>query len=138
MADYNIPQAQKELYDWYKARQAEGTMVQESQVAAAFAKILIRQTNRNVASFCADNELYIAKNPTGYAVTGYYLDGASKKVPFQISVCNQNGAWQPARKYVAADTKSGSSFILLWVLLCLGCTLMGVVMYFIISAMVGL
>lgn len=138
MADYNIPQAQKELYDAYVAKQQQGVTLNESQVAAMFAKILVRQTSRNLTSFCADNELYIAKNPNGYAVTGYYLDAAGKCVPFQISVCNQNGAWYPAKKYVAADTKAGSSFILLWVLLCLGCTAMGIIMYFIISAAVGL
>ena len=138
MADYNIPQAQKDLYDWYMAKQGEGVAVQEPQAAAMFAKLLIRQTSRNLVSFCADNELYIAKNPSGYAVTGYYLDGSGKRAPFQITVCNKDGAWYPARNYVAADTKSGSSFILLWVLLCLGCTAMGIIMYFIISAAVGL
>lgn len=138
VAGYNIPQAQKDLFDAYTAKRQQGITMDESQVAVLYAKILIQQTNRNISSFCADNELYIAKNPSGYAITGYYLDGSGKRVPFQLTVCNQNGAWYPAKNYVAADTKSGSNFILLWLLLMLGCTAFGIIMYFIISAAVGL
>ena len=138
MANYNVPQAQKELYDAYVAKRQQGVTLDEPQVAAMFAKILVRQTSRNVASFCADKELYIAKNPTGYEVTGYYLDGSGKRVPFQMPVCNKEGAWYPAKKYVGADTKTGSNFLLMWILLMAGCTIFGLIMYFIISAAVGL
>ena len=138
MANYNIPQAQKELYDAYMAQKQQGIVLNESQLAALYAKILIRQTNRDAVTFCADNELFIAKNPVGYAITGYSLDANGKKMPFQITVCNQDGAWRPAKDYVAADTKRGSNFILLWILLMAGCTIFGLIMYFIISAAVGL
>lgn len=74
MVNFNVPQAQKELYDAYVAKQ-QGVTLDEPQVAAMFAKILVRQTSRNVASFCADNELYIAKNPTGIPKSLFVLPG---------------------------------------------------------------
>ena len=75
MANFNGPQAQKELYDAYVAKQQQGVTLDEPQVVAMFAKILVRQTSRNVASFCTDNELYIAKNPTGIPKSLFVLPG---------------------------------------------------------------
>ena len=114
----------------------------EQQEAIEFAKILIRQkVNPSYDVFyCADNEFFVTKNAGIFSVTGYYLFGppgsATQKVPFNIPVCKVNNQWYPAKQYVAPDTKRGSNFIMLWLLLSIGSAIMGLIMYFIISAVI--
>lgn len=133
----NIAQAQSDFAA--EISQIEAGSLHEEQEAIIFAKILIRQQiyNSHMITFCRDNEIFVSKSPAGYAITGYYLS-EGKKIPFQITVCKINGLWYPAKQYDAPDTKSCSGYIGLWVLISLGCTLMGIVMYFLISAAVEL
>lgn len=140
MQEYNIQQAQKEYNDEMILLENNGIELNEYQEAACFAKILIKQTVYSYENlvFCKDNELFISKTPTGYDVVGYYIGHKETKNPFNVTVCKVNNLWYPSKKYIAADTKSCSSSILLWVLLSLGCTLMGILMYFLMSAAIGI
>lgn len=137
MQNSYIQQAQYEFSNELKALKENGIDLNEKQKAILFTKSLIRQTRGNV-TFCNDNEFFASKTPTGYDVVGFYFDQQWQKTPFSITVCEQNGLWYPSKRYVAADTKSCSGSVLLWILLSLGCTLMGILMYFIISAAVGI
>lgn len=120
------------------SRFSVGNLIEE-QEAIIFAKILVKQRifNPQTITFCTDNEIFVSKSPIGYAITGYYLS-EGKKVPFQITVTKTTGLWYPSKQYVSPDTKSCSGYIGLWILISLGCTLMGILMYFLISAAVGL
>ena len=139
MADYLVEQAQNTYNSEFTALQSNGTVLSEPQQASLFAKILIKQTDHPNANilFCSDSELFVSKTPTGYDVVGYYLYNSEKK-PFSITVCKINDLWYPSKRHVAADTKSCSSSIALWILLTLGCTLMGILMYYLISAAIGI
>ncbi len=138
MAEYNIQQAQYEYYSEISRLNQAGIFLNESQEAVIFAKILVRQTtySNEYITFCTDNEMYVSKTPTGYDVVGYYIDNRGTRQPFNTTVCKVNGQWYPAKRYVAADTKSCSSVIVLWILLMLGCSVGGVLMYYFISAMI--
>ena len=109
----------------------------EPQQASLFSKILIKQHNVNIR-FCENEDLYISRTPNGYDIVGYYMNSTDKKIPFSISVCKINDLWYPSKRYIAADTHSCSSHILLWLLISLGCTLMGILMYFLMSAAIGI
>ncbi len=131
---YNIPQAQKDFFF------SGGENLTEEQQAVLFAKILISQSayGNGFLTFCNDNELFVSKTPTGFDVVGFYLNSYNNKIPFTITVCKIKNLWYPSKKYVSADTKSCSGSILLWVLLSLGCTLMGILMYYLMSAAIGI
>lgn len=138
---FDVVKAQEEFTREYSNLRNSVEGIDDTQEAILFAKILLKQktyTNENII-FCSDNEFYVAKNPAGFAITGYYTLGcSSKKIPFNITVCKYHGLWYPSKEYVAADTKSCSGSILIWILLSLGCTLMGILMYFLISAAIGI
>lgn len=143
MTNVSVSQLQETFNNEYILLKNKGIILNEEKEALLFAKILIRQriyTNRNI-TYCADNEFFVSKNPAGYAVTGYYTfddDPSKKRNPFSLTVSKVNGLWYPSTEYVAADTKTGSSAIIIWILLSLGCTLMGILTYFIISAVIGI
>ena len=138
MLPYNIELAQRELAQEIQRETRLAGELTESQCAAIFAKILVKQTNPRIIAFCDEGDMYISKTPVGYDVVGFYINSFQQKTPFSVSVTQQNGAWFPAQKYVASDTKSCSSYIWLWVLLCVGCALMGMLMSFLISAAIGI
>ena len=140
MQEYNIQQAQKEYNEEIVLLKNSGTYLSEAQEAICFAKILIKQTtySRENIVFCNDSEFFVSKTPTGYDVVGYYIRNIGTKNPFTVTVCKINNLWYPSKKYIAADTKSCSNSILLWVLLSLGWTLMGILMYFLMSAAIGI
>ena len=140
MPYYNVEQAQKEYASEMKEHTENSVAFCEKQQAALFAKILIKQTiySKEHLVFCEDNELFVSKTPTGYDVVGFYIDHTGIKNPFSITVCKINELWYPSKRYVAADTKSCSGSILLWILLSLGCTLMGILMYYLMSAAIGI
>lgn len=140
MQEYNVQNAQKEYSEKITEFKENGIELSESQQAIIFAKMLVKQTVYSVADteFCNDNEIYVSKTPTGYDVVGYYIDYLGKRCPFNITVCKINELWYPSRRYIAADTKSCSGYILLWILISLGCTLMGILMYFLMSAAIGI
>lgn len=140
MQDYFIQQAQNEFSREIASRTNNGISLSDDQKAILFAEILIKQTiyPQGNVTFCNDNECFVSKTPTGYDVVGFYWDYEGKKKPFNLTVCHDNDLWYPSKRYVAADTKSCSGSILLWILISLGCTLMGILMYFIISAAVGI
>lgn len=142
--NYDLARAQSELEKEIIWHEKQGLVLDESKMAVIYAKALINQqiyANGEIA-FCKDNEFYVSKNPAGYAITGYYIiqnrNATILKKPFNITVCNMNGQWCPAQTYVAADTKSCSGQIALWFLISVGCTLMGILMYYIISAAIGI
>lgn len=140
MTEYNVSQAQKEYLNKVIELKNNQIVINEKQEAILFAKILVKQTiysNENM-SFCGDNELFVSKTPTGYDVVGYYIINQGIKKPFNITVCKVNELWYPSKRYIAADTKSCSGSILLWVLLSIGCTLMGILMYYLMSAAIGI
>jgi len=143
VVNFDVVRAQKEYYQKYVALKESGTVLDESQEAILFTKILQMQTVYDIRSivFCSDDEFYVSKTPTGYAITGFYElnsnNGTRIRKPFNVTVCKNQGLWYPSVQYVAADTKSGSNFIILWILLSLGCTFMGIVMYFLISVEIG-
>ena len=140
MQDYNIHQAQKEYSDEIRKYKENSIELNEKQQAILFAKILIKQTNYSNANivFCNDNELFVSKTPTGYDVVGFYINYQGTKNPFNLTVCKVNELWYPSKRYIAADTKSCSASILSWILLSLGCTLMGILMYYLLSAAIGI
>ena len=140
MQEYNIQQAHEEYNKEIVLLKNSGTTLSEVQEAICFAKILIKQRtfSRENIVFCNDSELFVSKSPTGYDVVGYYIKTPGTKNPFTVTVCKINNLWYPSKKYIAADTKSCSGSILLWVLLSLGCTLMGILMYFLMSAAIGI
>ena len=135
---YDVESAQKELAREIQMELIRTGELTELQCAAMFSKILIKQTSFDLIAFCEDDEMYISKTPMGYDVVGFYFNQYKRKIPFSISVTRQNGVWLPAQKYIAADTKSCSSYIWLWVLLSVGCTLMGILMYYLMSAAIGI
>lgn len=139
MANYNIQKAQADFQVQLQKALEEGP-VSEGKEAFIYAKELVKQQifNADRAVFCEEREAYVSNTPTGYAVTGYYtLPGEDKRNPFQLTVCKQNGFWYPSRQHVGADTKSCSGYIWLWILISVGCTLMGLLMYYLISAAIG-
>ena len=140
MYEYNVRQAQEEYARTIKTFKQDRNEPEEGQQAICFAKILIRQTvyPKEGVVFCRDNELFLSKTPAGYDVVGYFIDASGAKRPFSVSVCKINGLWYPAKQYVAPDTKSCSASILLWILLSIGCTLMGILMYYLISVSIGI
>ena len=139
MFEYNIQQAHKEFLNELERFKNNQIEFDEKQEAILFAKILIKQTvYLNNVLFCSDNELFISKTPTGYDVVGYYVSNQGIKKPFNITVCKINELWYPSKRYIAADTKSCSGSILLWVLISIGCSLMGILMYYLMSAAIGI
>ncbi len=137
MENYNIAMAQQNYAAEEFYYNQNGIVLTEQQQAVSFAKILIRQNNGNVV-FCNDRELFVSKTPAGYDVVGYFIDAFNVKKPFNITVNKVNNLWYPAKRYVAADTKAGSNYILIFILISIGCSLMGLLSYFLISAFVGL
>ena len=140
MSVYNVGQAQTDYYNELEYLRSRGIILDENQQAVVFAKILVRQTaygNPNV-TFCSDNELFVSKTLTGYDVVGYYIDYTGARKPFNVTVCKIENFWYPSKRYVGADTKSCSGSILLWILLMLGCSLAGILMYFIMSSAIGI
>ncbi len=141
MKNYNVPAAQN-IYLQMLSQQT--TPLSEAQEAVLFAKALQYQDiyYPNSVYFCSDNEFYVSPNPNGYAVTGYYdtmyQNGTSQRTPFSVTVRKTNGYWYPVKNYVGADTKTGSNFIITWILLMLGCTLVGLISYFALTAAIGI
>ena len=112
--------------------------ITEAREAVLFAKAMhFQQFGANNIVFCNDNEFFVSQTPTGYAVAGYYQYPNGYRASFNVTVKKQNGFWSPAASYVAPDTKSGSSFIWLWILLMFGCTMFGIIMYYVMSAAIG-
>lgn len=143
MANFDLLRARSDFQYNCTMLRNQGIVLDEKGEALLFAKLLQLQISPDPANttFCSDAEFYVNLTPTGYAVAGYYtLNGQnpSQRHPFQITVSKNNGFWGLASAYVAPDTKTGSNFLLTWVLLMLGCTFFGILMYFIISAAVGL
>ncbi|MBQ2940992.1 MAG: hypothetical protein IJD97_02020 [Clostridia bacterium] len=140
MTEYEVQQVQKKYGDQIAILKNSNVELNEKQQATLFAKLLVKQTTYSDEDivFCDDNELFISKTPTGCDVVGYYKTSAGTKSPFNVTVCKINGIWYPSKRYVAADTKSCSSYIFLWFLISLGCTLMGILMYYLISASIGI
>ena len=140
MTEFDVQLARKEYDNQIAIFEKSNIVLQESEQAALFAKILVKQTTYSNGDiiFCNDSDMFISKTPTGYDVVGYYNDSAATKVPFNITVCKIDGIWWPSRRYVSADTKSCSGSIALWILISLGCTLMGILMYYLMSAAIGI
>ena len=139
MANYDIARAQSDFAYNVNLLRNQGIVLDERSEALLFAKLLQLQVSPDPANtvFGSDGEFFVSQNPTGYAVAGYYTLGG-QRCPFQVNVSKHNGFWTTANAYVAPDTKTGSNFFLTWLLLMLGCTAFGILMYFIISAAVGL
>lgn len=140
MTELDVQQVQKNYWDQITILKKRNVELSEKQQATLFAKLFVKQTtysNEDVV-FCNDNEMFISKTPTGYDVVGYYKDPTGTKSPFNVTVCKINEIWYPSKRYIAADTKSCSASILLWFLLSIGCTLMGILMYYLTSASIGI
>lgn len=143
MKQFNVPHAQQTYGQMYQAHCAQFGVPNEATEAILFAKALQLQNvyAPNGVRFCSDREFFVAPNPAGYAVTGYCevqaANGAWNRVPFNFSICKQSGLWYPTAKYVGADTKAGTNFLIIWLLLMLGCTLIGLLSYYIMSAAIG-
>ena len=140
MQSYNIQLAQQAYAKELSELKCAGNALSESQEALLFSKILVKQadhSNKHI-TFCRDSEMFVSKTPTGYDVVGYYIDGEGNKSPFSLTVCKVDALWYLSQRRVAADTKSCSSYIILWVLLSVGCTLMGIIMFYLISASIGI
>lgn len=112
--------------------------IDERREAVLFAKALYyHQNGSNIITFCNDNEFFVNLTPTGYSVAGYYQYQNGHRSAFNVTLKKTNGFWAPAANYVAPDTKTGSSFIWLWILLMVGCSLFGIIMYYVMSAAIG-
>lgn len=141
MANFDLNRARNDFEYNCTLLRNQGILLDEKGQALLFAKLLQLQTSPDPANtvFCSDQEFFVTQMPTGYAVAGYYtLGNQPQRIPFQINVSKATGLWSTANAYVAPDTKTGSNFLLTWLLLMLGCTAFGLLMYFIISAAVGL
>ena len=143
MANFDLLRARGDFEYNQTILRKQGVVLDEKGEALLFAKLLQLQIspNPNDTVFCSDSEFFVSQTPTGYAVAGYYTlrgQNPSQRYPFQQTVSKQNGYWGTAAVYVAPDTKTGSNFLMTWLLLMLGCTFFGILMYFIISAAVGL
>lgn len=140
MTEIEVQQARKEYNDEIAILKDSNIELDDNRQAALFAKILIKRTAHSNTDimFCNDNEMFVSKTPTGYDVVGYYTDCSGTKSPFNITVCKINDIWYPSRRYIAADTHACSGTIILWILLSLGCTLVGILMYYIMSAAIGI
>lgn len=140
MRNYNVPAAQN-IY--MQMLSQYNYPLNDSQQALLFAKALQYQNGVDPSNmiFATDNEFFVSFTPTGYAVTGYYdvvyPNGMRNRVPFNVTVQKVNGMWYPSTAYVAADTKRGSNFIATWLLLMLGCGIIGLASYFVLSAIIG-
>ena len=126
------------LYD----SESKNTPVSEDKEALLYVKSLyMRQYGESNVQFSKDSDYFISKTPTGYAIAGIFVyknsQGQLQKKPFNITVNKTNGVWSLSGKYVAPDTKSGSTFLWLWILLVIGSLLFGLVMYFIMKAVIG-
>ena len=143
MANFDLLRARGDFEYNQTLLRKQGIVLDEKGEALLFAKLLQLQISPDPGNtvFCNDSEFFVSLTPTGYAVAGYYtVKGANPTVrhPFQLTVSKINGYWGTAAVYVAPDTKTGSNFLMTWLLLMLGCTFFGILMYFIISAAVGL
>lgn len=139
MANYDIARAQSDFAYNVNLLRNQGIVLDERGEALLFAKLLQLQVSPDPTNtvFGSDAEFFVSQSPTGYAVAGYYtLRG--QRCPFQVNLSKNSGLWTMGNAYVAPDTKTGSNFLLTWLLLMLGCTVFGILMYFIISAAVGL
>lgn len=133
-----IMQAQSQFLQEEQEMRLKGINFDERLQALLFAKLLLKQTFGKSIVFCSDNEFFISKNPIGYEIAGYYSDYENSKIPFSLTVCKTSERWYPSKQYVAPDTKSCSNSLWLWLIIMLGCTLMGIIMYFLISSSVGI
>ena len=143
MNHFDLVKAQKQFNEMYESLKSSCGTVSESQEAILFAKALQLQTAQSPdhVKFCSEGEFFVSSTLTGYAVTGYYdvcsPSGKCTRTPFNITVRKIDGVWYPSVKYVGADTRSGSNFIAMWLLISIGCTLVGLISYFIMKAAIG-
>ena len=126
----------------YRDRLLNGLEIDEAQEAILFVKaIYIQELENQKYCFCEDCEFFVEKNLNGYSVTGYYEtvcdDGNKERTPFNLTVCKKDANWALSTKYVPLDTKTGTNFIVLWILLMIGCTLFGYLSYLLLKAMIG-
>lgn len=133
---YNVAKAQEEFE---KERIfLSPNNVSEQDEAILFTKKLVEQSipSSEILSFCQNGDIYVTKSLIGYTVVGYYFDINKNKHKFNVSITKVNGVWRLAKEYNAADTKAGSHFILLFIGLSIGCSLVGLLMYYLISLLI--
>ena len=115
---FNIAEARNIYKKLYAAEIQTNPAIDEVREALLFAKALYLQSiGKENIRFCDDKEFFVSKTPTGYAVSGYYEDNIGGRIPFNVTVKKNNGIWSPSASYIAADTKSITGFVWLWILL---------------------
>ena len=135
---FNIAEARNIYKKLYAAEIQTNPAIDEVREALLFAKALYLQSiGKENIRFCDDKEFFVSKTPTGYAVSGYYEDNIGGRIPFNVTVKKNNGIWSPSASYIAADTKSITGFVWLWILLMVGCSLFGLLSLLFMKVIIG-
>lgn len=135
--NFNVTQARNIFNNLYLEESKINPCISESREALLFTKALYIQLLNGNLDFCNDNDFYIKQTPTGYAISGFYIQNNGIRVSLNITVCKIDGQWSPSVNYIAPDTKAGTSCVTTWILLMLGCTLFGFLSYLLLKAMIG-
>ena len=135
--NFNVVQA-REIYNSLCRNEINNnTILTEEKEALLFTKALHIQLYGPKTVFCEDNQFFISKTPTGYAVAGFCEDHYAEKHSFNVTVCKTNDIWNLSSTYISPDTKTVTNSVVLWVLLMLGCSLVGFMSYLILKAVIG-
>ena len=135
--NFNVVQA-REIYNSLCRNEINNnTILTEEKEALLFTKALHIQLYGPKTVFCEDNQFFISKTPTGYAVAGFCSEENETKHSVNITVIKNNGLWGVASTYVSPDTKAVSSSVALWVILMMGSALIGLISYLVLKASIG-
>ena len=134
---FNVVFAREIYKKLYELEYEKNSCIDVNREAILFTKALHMQLYGEKIIFCADQDFFVSKSPTGYAVAGYFIQENNVKVPFTVTVNKLDNNWSPAPTYVSPDTKSVSCSIWMWVLLMAGCSLFGLISYLILKASIG-
>lgn len=135
--NFDIIRAREIYNSLYREEMQIGTVLTEEKEALLFAKALHMQLYGSSTVFCKDNQFFVNKTPNGYAVAGFCEDSYGTKHSFNVTVCKANGIWGLSANYVSPDTKAVTNSVALWVILMIGCSLVGLVSYLILKAIIG-
>lgn len=122
----------QDTYDSLILNYTSPTIFQE---AYTFAKALLLQQHGFNITVCNEEDAFISQTPTSVAVSGFYTEAGMRK-SFSYTVAKNNGRWASSVAYQAADTKAGTNFVVLWLLIMDGCTLVGLLFYYLLNILI--
>ena len=83
---FNVVFAREIYKKLYELEHEKNSCIDVNREAILFAKALHMQLYGEKIIFCADQDFFVSKSPTGYAVAGYFIQENNVKVPFTVTV----------------------------------------------------